>query len=95
MLSRSVTKGRIGVSTTPGKDGNASDDEITSTDEPLAQSGENGEDKQRFRQRCSSAISALPDAREGQGTRGKPSLPNGKPQARARAGQARNQSRIS
>ena len=66
-LAGSVAKGRIGVSTTPGKDGDAIDAEITSTDEPPAQSGENGEGKQRFRQRRSSAISAPPLLR---GTRG-------------------------
>ena len=60
MLSGSMAKGGIGVSTAPGEDGNAIDDEIASTNEPTAQCSENGEDKQCFRQRCPGAISPLP-----------------------------------
>src|SRR5260221_13845764 len=59
MLSGSMAKGGIGVSTAPGEDGNAIDDEIASTNEPTAQCSENGEDKQCFRQRCPGAISPL------------------------------------
>lgn len=62
--------------------------------QPATQSSEDRQDKKRFRQWCSGAIAALPDAREGQGMRGRPSF-IGKPQARARAGQSRNQSCIS
>src|SRR5258706_2762463 len=60
MLSGSMAKGGIGVSTAPGEDGNAIDDEIASTNEPTAQCSENGEDKQCFRQRCLGAIPPLP-----------------------------------
>src|SRR5258708_18360389 len=60
MLSGRVDKGGIGVSTAPGEDGSAIDDEIASTKEPTAQCSENGEDKQCFRQRCPGAISPLP-----------------------------------
>jgi hypothetical protein len=34
MLRRSMAKGSIGASATPGEDGNTIDDEITSTNEP-------------------------------------------------------------
>src|SRR5260221_14625739 len=60
MLSGSMAKGGIGVSTAPGEDGNAIDDEIASTNEPPAQCSENGGDKQCFRPRCPGSISPLP-----------------------------------
>ena len=60
MLSRGMAISRIGIGATPGQDGDAINDEIAGTNEPAAQRGENGEDKQRFRQWCPCTIPALP-----------------------------------
>ena len=48
MLSGSVTKGSIGVRTTPSQNGHTINDQITSTHESTAQSDQNREDKQGF-----------------------------------------------
>ena len=60
MLCGSMTKSGIRVSTAPGENGNTIDNEITSAYEPTAQSGENGENKKRFRSWCSCAMASLP-----------------------------------
>jgi hypothetical protein len=60
VLCGSVTKSGIRISTAPGEDGNAIDDEIASPNEPATQSGEDRQDKKRFRQRCPGAIAPLP-----------------------------------
>src|SRR5258708_487590 len=60
MLGWSMAKGSIWVGTTPGEDGNTINDEIAGPNEPTAKSDQGREHKQRFRKRCTSAISALP-----------------------------------
>ncbi len=59
MLSWSMAKGSIGIGATPGEDGNAINDEIAGTKEPTTQSGQDREDKKRFRERCPCTIPAL------------------------------------
>jgi len=53
MLGWSKAKGCIRVGAAPGKDRSTIDDEITSTNKPTTQSGEDGENKQSFWQRRS------------------------------------------
>ena len=60
MLGRSMAIGSIGVSATPGKDGSAINNQVAGPNEPTVQSDEDGEDKKRFRQRCSGTIAPLP-----------------------------------
>jgi hypothetical protein len=48
-----MTKGSIRVSSAPSKDGNTIDDEITGTNEPMTQSGQDSEKKQSLWQRRS------------------------------------------
>jgi len=50
MLRRSMTKGGIRVSTTPGEDGSAIDNEITGTNQPATDGGQNTEDEEGFGQ---------------------------------------------
>jgi hypothetical protein len=54
-----MAKSGIGVSTAPSTDGDTLTDAIAGANEPAAESGEDREDKKRFRQWCPRAISTL------------------------------------
>jgi hypothetical protein len=54
-----AASGSIRIGATPGEDGNAIDDEITGTNEPTTESGQDREDKKRFREWCPCALPAL------------------------------------
>ena len=55
-----AASGSIGVGAAPGQVGDTVDNEIAGTEEPTTDGRQGGEDTQRFRQRGSCAISALP-----------------------------------
>lgn len=60
MLSRSMAIGGIGISSTPGEDGNAIDNQIASPNQPRTERVQNGEDEQRLVQRRSRRVTAFP-----------------------------------
>ena len=95
VLSWRMTIGDIGIGAEPREDRSAIDDQIPRPNQPRTDSGEDAEDKERLWEWGCGPLPTFADARDGLGMRGQPSLPKGKPHARAKAGQARNQSRMS
>jgi hypothetical protein len=59
MLRRSMTKGGIRVSATPGEDRSAIDNQVTSANEPSTDGSQDTEHKKRFSQRCSTLLSTF------------------------------------
>lgn len=94
MLGWGMADRRIRISSAPGEDGRAVDDQIASPDQLASDGGQHTQYKESFRQRRSSPLSSFP-LLGSTGNAGQPSRPRGKPQASAKAGQSRNQSCIS
>jgi hypothetical protein len=63
MLGESVTKSVIGISTAPGEDGNAINNEIAGPDESTMQRGEDYQGKKCFWQQCPRHNCPLPSLR--------------------------------
>ena len=89
-----AASGSIGVGAAPGQDGDAVDNEIAGTDEPTTDGRQDGEENNASGSGAPARFQRF-HGWEGQGMRARPSFPNGKPHARAKAGQSRNQSRMS
>ena len=85
-----MTKGRIRAGSTPSQNGSAIDNQITRTDEPMTQGGEHAEHEEGLGRWGASPLPAFPLL----GRTGNAGTTI-QPQARAKVGHERNQSRIS
>ncbi len=59
MMRWSMTQRGIRVGATPGQDGGAIDDQITSANQAAADGQEHAEDEETFMHRCASGLAAL------------------------------------
>jgi hypothetical protein len=89
-----MADGRIGIGPSPGQDGSTVDNQIACANQSTPDGGQHAQHKERLWERAP-VMEACFHCWDALGIRGRPVRSSGKPQARASAGQATNQSCIS